>query len=262
MKEAEYRNTDWFGELFQPSLQHNHSLSMSSGTEKSQYYSSLSALVDPGWTKRSKVNRYTGNLNANYNISDKLKLNIITNGSYRQQQAPGTLGQSKDVVFGQVKRDFDINPYAYAMNTSRTLDPNTFYTRNYAAFNILHELENNYMDINVADLRFQGDLKWKVIPGLELGAFGSVRYQSTTQHHYVKDRSNQAMAYRAGISEPENTTIRDNNPFLYTDPDDPYARPISVLPEGESIIERIIRCLSSSSVLLRNTIKLLTRIIF
>ncbi len=231
LREAEYRNTDWFSELFQPSLQHNHSVSMSSGTEKSQYYSSLSALVDPGWTKRSGVNRYTGNLNANYNISDKLKLNIITNGSYRSQQAPGTLGQSTDVVFGEVKRDFDINPYAYAMNTSRTLDPNAFYTRNYSPFNILHELENNYMDVNVADLRFQGDLKWKVFRELELGAFGSVRYQSTSQHHYVKDLSNQAMAYRAGIS-PENATIRDANPFLYKDPDDPYARPISVLPEG------------------------------
>jgi len=231
LREAEYRNTDWFGELFQPSLQHNHALSMSSGTEKSQYYSSISALVDPGWTKRSGVNRYTGNLNANYNISDKLRLNIITNGSYRQQQAPGTLGQTTDVVFGEVKRDFDINPYAYAMNTSRTLNPNVFYTRNYAPFNILHELENNYMDVSVADLRFQGDLKWKVIPELEVGAFGSVRYQSTAQHHYVKDLSNQAMAYRAGIN-PENATIRDRNPFLYTDPDDPYARPISVLPEG------------------------------
>ncbi|WP_223581940.1 SusC/RagA family TonB-linked outer membrane protein [Sphingobacterium sp. GVS05A] len=232
LREAEFRNTDWFSELFQPSLQHNHSVSMSSGTEKSQYYSSLSALVDPGWTKRSKVNRYTGNLNANYNISDKLRLNIITNGSYRKQQAPGTLGQTSDVVFGEVKRDFEINPYAYAMNTSRTLDPRTFYTRNYAPFNILHELENNYMDVEVADLRFQGDLKWKVIPELELGAFGSVRYQTTAQHHYIKDRSNQAMAYRAGLVEPDNTTIRDNNPFLYKDPDDPYARPISVLPEG------------------------------
>ncbi|WP_219847976.1 SusC/RagA family TonB-linked outer membrane protein [Sphingobacterium gobiense] len=231
LREAEYRNTDWFSELFQPSLQHNHAVSMSSGTEKSQYYSSVSALVDPGWTKRSKVNRYTGNLNANYNISDNLRLNIITNGSYRQQQAPGTLGQSMDVVFGEVKRDFDINPYAYAMNTSRTLDPEVFYTRNYAPFNILHELDNNYMDIHVADLRFQGDLKWKVIPELEVGAFGSVRYQSTTQHHYVKDLSNQAMAYRAGL-DPLNTTIRDKNPFLYTDPDNPYALPISVLPEG------------------------------
>src|SRR5690606_24597709 len=90
LREAEYRNTDWFSQLFQPSVQHNHSVRMSSGTEKSQYYSSISALVDPGWTKRSGVNRYTGNLNANYNISDNLRLNIITNGSYRQQQAPGT----------------------------------------------------------------------------------------------------------------------------------------------------------------------------
>src|SRR5690606_34545350 len=76
-----------------------------------------------------------------------------------------------------------------------------------------------------------GDLKWKIIPELEVGAFGSVRYQSTAQHHYVKDLSNQAMAYRAGL-DPLNTTIRDKNPFLYTDPDNPFALPISVLPEG------------------------------
>lgn len=228
LREAEYRNTDWFKELFSTGLQHNHSVSMASGNEKSQYYSSVSALVDPGWTKRSGVNRYTANLNANYNILPTLKLNLITNGSYRDQQAPGTLGQATDVVFGEVKRDFDINPYSYAMNTSRTLDPNTYYVRNYAPFNILNELTNNYMDIDVAELKFMGDLKWKVIPGLELGAFGGIRYQSSAQHHHVKDQSNQATAYRWMPT----TAIRDANPYLYKDPSDPYAIPVTVLPEG------------------------------
>src|SRR5690606_42025724 len=73
--------------------------------------------------------------------------------------------------------------------------------------------------------------KWKVVPELELGAFGSARYQSTAQHHYVKDLSNQAQASRAGI-DFGTTVIRDKNPFLYTDPDNPSAQPISVLPEG------------------------------
>ena len=60
-----------------------------------------------------------------------------------------------------MKRDFDINPYSYAMNTSRTLDKDAYYTRNYAPFNILHELDANYMDLDVVDTKFQAELKWE-----------------------------------------------------------------------------------------------------
>ena len=116
LRKAEYRNTDWFKELFRSSLMHTHSISLSSGTEKSQYYASMSAMFDPGWTKASEVERYTANLNASYNIFDNLTLNLISSGSYRKQTAPGTLAATTDVVFGEVKRDFDINPYSYAMN--------------------------------------------------------------------------------------------------------------------------------------------------
>jgi len=228
LRQAEYRNTDWFDELFSTGLQHNHSVSLSSGTEKAQYYASLSGLVDPGWTKASSVDRYTYNLNANYNIFNNFKLNIITNGSYRNQKAPGTLGQSTDVVFGEVKRDFDINPYMYAMNTSRTMDAREYYVRNYAPFNILNELENNYIDNKVTDLKFQGELTWKPLTNLMFTALGSLRYQGTAQHHHIKDRSNQAIAYRWMPT----TAIRDLNPYLYKDPNDPYALPISVLTEG------------------------------
>ena len=149
LRAAEYRNTDWFDLLFSNSVQHNHSISISSGTDKAQYYASLSAMVDPGWTKASKVERYTANLNSNYNISKKITASLISSASYRKQKAPGTLSSDIDAVSGEVKRDFDINPYSYAMNTSRALDANTFYTRNYAPFNIFHELDNNYMDYDI-----------------------------------------------------------------------------------------------------------------
>ena len=233
LREAEYRNTDWFDMLFSNAMQHNHSISMSAGTDKSQYYASISAMVDPGWARQSNVNRYTANLNATYNIFKKLQFNMISSASYRKQRAPGTLGSDVDVVSGEVKRDFDINPYSYALNTSRVLDPDEFYTRNYADFNILHELENNYMDFDVTDLKFQGEFKLKPITGLELSALGAVKYSATAQQHTITDYSNQAMAYRAMPT----TTIRDNNSFLYTDPDNPYAVPITVLPDG-GIYER------------------------
>ena len=80
-------------------------------------------------------------INTSYNLSKHLTFNMLANASYRKQKAPGTLAQDTDPVTGEVKRDFDINPYSYALNTSRTLDPNEYYTRNYAPFNIKHELE-------------------------------------------------------------------------------------------------------------------------
>ncbi|MDR0824706.1 MAG: SusC/RagA family TonB-linked outer membrane protein [Prevotella sp.] len=233
LREAEYRNTDWFGLLFRNNLTQNHSVSVTSGTEKSSYYASLSAMVDPGWSEQSKVNRYTASLNATYNISKSLALNVISNATFRKQRAPGTLGSTIEPVYGSINRDFDINPYSYAMNTSRVLDPNEFYTRNYAPFNILSELENNYMDVNVADLKFQGELRWKPVKGLEAAILGAAKYSTSSQEHHITDFSNQALAYRAMPT----TVIRDSNPYLYSDPDNAYAVPITVLPNG-GIYER------------------------
>ena len=228
LREAEMRNTDWFDELFSNSISMNHAISLSSGTEKAQYYASFSIMNDPGWYKQSKTNRYTANINALYNISKKVSLNLIGNSSYRKQNAPGTLGQSIDVVSGEVKRDFDINPYSYSMNTSRALDANTFYVRNYAPFNIINELNNNYMDLDVVDLKVQAELKYKPITKVELSALASYKFALSTISHEIQDNSNQAMAYRA----MDDATMRDNNPWLYTDPDNANSLPVSVLPTG------------------------------
>ena len=225
---AEYRNTDWFDILFNNSISQNHAISMSSGTDKASYYTSLSAMTDPGWTKQSSVQRYTANINALYNISRQLSLNLIGSTSYRKQKAPGTLSSSIDVVSGEVRRDFDINPYSYALNTSRALDANEYYVRNYAPFNILHELDNNNMDLSVIDLKFQGELKWKPFRKVELAALGAYKHSSTTQSHSITDYSNQAWAYRA----MDDATMRDANPWLYTDPDVANSLPLSVLPVG------------------------------
>ena len=231
LREAEYRNTDWFDLLFSNAVMQNHSVSIAGGTDKGNFYTSLSVMNDPGWTASSNVRRYTFNANASYNLSETLRFTVLTSDSYRQQKAPGTLSQNVDPVNGTVQRDFDINPYSYAINASRALDPNEFYTRNYTDFNIFHELDNNYIDINVTDLKFQAELNWKPIQELEFNALGAYRYQSSVQQHYVKDHSNQANAYRAGV-DPEDATIRDLNKFLYRDPDDPYALPETVLPQG------------------------------
>lgn len=233
LRQAEYRNTDWFKVLFRNSIQHNHSVSISSGTEKGSSYASLGALVDPGWTLQSKVNRYTAMFNTSQKIfKDYVTLNIIGNASYRQQRAPGALSSNVNALYGTVTRDFDINPFSYALNTSRTLDKDEYYTRNYAPFNIVNELDKNYMDLNVLDTKFQGEIKIRPFKGLELSALGSVRYQLSTTEHNIKEGSNQAEAYRASGS----MMVTQSNPFLYRNPDLPAADPYSVLPQGGILV--------------------------
>ena len=236
LRQAEFRNTDWFKELFNHTIMHNHSLSFSTGTDRARVYASLSAMQDPGWYKASDMYRFTGNMNASFDIlpstsKQKLTARIATMGSYRKQKAPGTISAQTDPISGVVSREFDINPFSYAMNTARVMDPKEYYRRNYCDFNINDELEQNYIDIKVTDLKFQGELNYKPIRGLEFNALGAIRYQMSRQEHNIMDESNQARAYRAGIY-PENSTIRDRNSFLYTDPDDPLALPETVLPKG------------------------------
>ena len=236
LRQAEFRNTNWFKQLFNQTIMHNHSLSFSAGTERARVYASLSALHDPGWYKSSQIARFTGNVNASFDLlpsssKQKLTASIATMGSYRNQKAPGTISGKQDPLTGAVSREFDINPFSYAMNTARVMDPNATYRRNYCDFNIKDELEQNYINVKVTDLKFQGELNWKPVRGLEIDALGAVRYQMSRQEHKIKDNSNMARAYRAGI-DPEDNTIRDANKYLYENPDDPLALPITVLPKG------------------------------
>lgn len=229
LQQAEFRNTDWFDLLFKDNIVQQHSVSISTGTDKANLYASISAMDDPGWTDRSQVSRYTANMNATFNLSKNLSVSLLTNGSYRDQEAPGTLARTTDVVSGAVSRDFDINPFSYAMNTSRTLDPTQTYTRNYAPFNIFDELENNYINLKVTDMKFHGEINWKPVLGLEFKALAAYRVQKTSNEHMILNKSNQAEAYRAGVGNPN---IQYSNPYLYTNPDEPNALPMSVMPVG------------------------------
>ncbi len=228
LNNAGMRNTDWFDELFRTGLIQNHSVSFNSGTKKSRTYASISAMLDPGWTASDKVRRYTANVNNTYNFSPKVSLTSIARVSYREQHMPGTEDRRSNEVEGGGSREFDINPYSYALHTSRTLDPSEYYQNTYAPFNIKHELKNNFMELEEFDTRFQAELKWKPFSELTIRALGAMQYTLASYEHRVSEFSNKAKAYRA---MGDHITIR-NNDKLYTDPDHPNDEPVTILPKG------------------------------
>lgn len=227
-------NTDWFDILFTHNLQQEHSLSISTGTDKSRTYASVGFMNDAGWSIADKVNRYTLNFRNDYDISRKITVGFQAVASLRQQEAPGSYEREIDAVSGNWSRDFDINPFSYSLNTSRTLRPYDnngnleYITMNYAPFNILNELRNNKIELNVMDAKIQGEFKYKIVPGLRFDFTGMLRYVKSDQIHKITEDSNVASAYRADY----NATIRSRNRFLWQDQEDLNAEPVSVLTRG------------------------------
>jgi len=227
-------NTDWFDVLFKNSLQQEHSLSINSGTEKFKSYASTSFTKDNGVTIGNSVSRFTGNYRANFNMSDKLSAELLSTGSVRNQQAPGATALQTDAVYGNYFRNFDINPYAYAVNTSRMLtayDENgnyEYFRQNSAPFSILNELNTNYLKLGVLDFKVQGEITYKIIPSLTYSVNGAYRFVKSESQISILESSNMATSFRT----VDDATSSQSNGNLYTDPDLPGSLPISVLPSG------------------------------
>ena len=229
-----YANTDWFDLLFRNSFVQEHSLSFSSGSKTSKTYASIGFYNDDGWTVADDVNRYTMNFRHDYTVNKILDVAVGATGSFRQQHTPGSQNRVSNVVAGQYERSFDINPFSYALNTSRAMtlyDENgdlEYFTRNYAPFNILDELEKNTMQLQVIDVKLQGEGTVKIFKDLRFSAIGAIRYMNTIREHTVEEGANMAESYRMDI----NSTIRDGNRNLYKDPDNPNEEAVVVMPYG------------------------------
>ena len=250
LQQYELANTDWFKTLFRPSLTQTHSLSFTGGGENSTSYSSISYYTDPGWTVADRVRRLTGNMrNRFFLANDKLIVGTNIQASYRDQNAPGTFNRQNDPVNGTFTRDFDINPFSYALNTSRAIRPydsngDLEYVRfNWAPFNIINELEKNTLKINVYDIRLQADLEYKLTDDLKYNFLGTVRYANSTRNHKVREGSNGAEAYRSA----ETSIVRNQNIFLYSDPSRPNEDPKVVMPYG-GILERTDNSITTYTV--------------
>ena len=231
IQRAKTYNTDWFNVLFRNSLVQEHSVSLSSGSEKQQYYMSASYYHDDGQVKNQRTDRFTASMKGTFNINKALTVTASLYGSVRDQRIFGT--QSYYESNGVISRPFDINPYNYVTNTSRAMRPYNddgeyeYYLSNYAPFNILEELDNNFIDIKAREIKYQVDLHLKITPKLTYWGLASGRMTNSYSEHIATEESNIARAYRANDQR-----IRDYNDLLYDDPDDNSQYPVTILPRG------------------------------
>ncbi|NOU60855.1 SusC/RagA family TonB-linked outer membrane protein [Marinifilum caeruleilacunae] len=226
-------NTDWFDVLFQNSLSQQHSFAISGGDDKSRYYGSLGYYHDNGQTVADNVKNYTALAKADFDVSKRLKLGFKLSANKRDQHLPGSKDRKFEPITGIYERNFDINPFNYALYTSRSIRPYDdqgeleYFRRDYAPFNILYELDHNYVNVDVDDILFQGDLQFAITSKLRFRTKFQGRWVSTLREQKIHESSNHAESYRA-----DNPLFVDRNSFLFDDPDAPERDPYTVLPRG------------------------------
>ena len=210
-RSAELRNTNWFKELYQHSIRHQHTLTFSTGTQKANYYASLNAALDPGWNKYENSQEYSVNFNADFRPFKGWSFGVRSSAAFSKYHYGG-----------------DFRPASYARTASRTLDPNAYYAYDDTPFNIKHEMMHNTSDYKKANMSIQATINWQPIDQLRISALGALRYLDQHGSTDRDEQSNAAQVYR----NTSKSIIRSNNSRLYRPLDDPKAIPQVVMPYG------------------------------
>lgn len=223
VRNLKVQNTDWFDELYKNSVMQQHSISMAYGSDRNATRLSFSYYGDPGKMRGENTKRFTANLVNNMQITKDFSAEIMLKYAKRGQHNAGT----------------QVNPFTYARDASRAMRPYAddgkyeFYKKGFADFNILNEIDQNYIDLNNSDLLAQLNLTYQVLPKLKLVTLFNTRYSESSIDEIQTEYSNYAAQFRVS-----DFRLRENSERLYKSPDAPsYELPGVVLPEG-GILDR------------------------
>lgn len=82
-------NTDWYSLLSQTAVTNNTELSVRGGTDKVRYFASLGMTTQDGVLKGDDLQRYSGRLNFDWDVTERLKFGTNINLSYTSQNKAG-----------------------------------------------------------------------------------------------------------------------------------------------------------------------------
>ncbi len=177
----ETMNTDWFDLLTEDTWSHQHTLSISGGSEQTRYYSSL------GYTRDNDVIK--GNYNERYTAA--MNLETVFNQWFSAKLSfQGNLSKKK------YNQD-EISPIDYAYNSSRAIPAfdeegeyayyekySTAGSKHYLNYNILNELENSYSQQNASSITVNTNLNFYFTDWLNAQAILSYTNSNTEIEGY------------------------------------------------------------------------------
>ena len=192
LQRLEIVNTDWFDLLTRNSVSQSHNLSISGGTDKYTYNASIGYQNNKGYEVGNENDQITARLSINSNINEKLSINAQLNGSVRDADGYGA----------------GVNPYTYAMNTSRAIPAfeengdRAFYSKYYTyqyntllggknqySYNIFNEMENSFSFNRGTNFNASINVSYKILKWLTYQGTASISVTNNKSESYAGEKT-------------------------------------------------------------------------
>ena len=192
LQRLETVNTDWFDLLTRNSVSQSHNLSVSGGNDKYTYNASLGYQNNKGYEIGNQNDQITARLSINSTINDKFSISAQMNGSVRDADGYGA----------------GVNPYTYAMNTSRAIPAfeengerafySNYYTyqyntllgsKNQYSYNIFNEMENSYSANRGTNFNASVNLSYKILSWLTYQGTASMAITNNKSESYAGEKT-------------------------------------------------------------------------
>ncbi len=194
LQRLETVNTDWFDLLTRNSISQSHNISVSGGTDRYTYNASIGYSDNKGYEIGNENDQLTTRLSINSNVNDKLNINVQLNGSVRNSDGYGA----------------GVNPYSYAMNTSRAIpayEENgdlAYYSKYYRyqhnaqlgdnnqyKYNIFNEMSNSYSSNRGTMFNASVNVSYKLLSWLSYQATASMSLSTNKSESFAGEKTSQ-----------------------------------------------------------------------
>ena len=183
-------NTDWFDLLTHNSFSHDHSVSVSGGSQALRYYASVGYTDEDDVIKNTNNRRYTATTKLDVSLSNKIQLSFYLNGYVSEKEYTQST----------------VSPINYAYNTSRAIpafnaDGTYAYYKvmgynDYMNFHILNELDNSYQKQNSNGITATANFRYAIKSWLNVNAVVSGNIANTDIEGYWGEKTYHVAYYR------------------------------------------------------------------
>ncbi|PQA91170.1 SusC/RagA family protein [Chryseobacterium shigense] len=178
-------NTDWGKLLYRNAINKQYGVSISGGSDRSDYYFSLGYYDEEGTTIGTGFKRYNLTLKNNYKLSDKLSAGISVFGTQSERESFVT---DADASINPINYSRNANPYLSPFNPDGTYrydqDIDGFSDR-YIPFNFLEERENTSYTLKNRSLKAIFDLEYKITKDLKITSQLGMQYDSNKTEKFA-----------------------------------------------------------------------------
>ena len=184
VKTLKQLNTDWYDLLFRTAFTHQHSVSITGGNERSDYYMSVGYADNQSVTIHEGLERYNVLARINTKINRNLQLGLKVSGALSKAKHPHS----------------SIDPYEYAYNTSRAIPMQTpsgdlhFYAHEAGyngtlMYNIKNELNHSGNSIDNSSIDVTANLDWKVASWMRFSSILGLNRSNVSQETWADEQS-------------------------------------------------------------------------